>query len=297
MNHRSLLFAAMSVGLLGACNAIIGNDRVTLLEGEGGSDASVDGSDAELDVKSRPDGAAKDTGAGESGSEASMEASTTEDVAPGSDASDGGNKSDASDAAGDAGHPVSCSTTTIGDFADAGELLFGFDGVTGGAPAGWITSTSDEGTDAGSLFTLGSSSTVGDTCPGSLELTARFMAYGESVEVEYNYAPATDWTGRTMLHASVMITASETDFAALIGTNSFVQSNNYADFTAQFTVAATFSDENWHEISLALQTGSSYDPTAVNQFAIQLLTSSEKPDGGPAAPGSVVMYVDDIWIE
>jgi hypothetical protein len=186
-------------------------------------------------------------------------------------------------------------------------LLFGFDGVSG-APAGWSLYIQDP-MDAGMFVpVLGSTITDGATCLGALTVNAAFTAFdGQLVQAQYNYPTPMDWTGRKTLHFAVKVVATAAGFETLSGVQGFVGSGpSYANYRASFMNAATFSDGAFHQIAVDLSLDdagvpdaatNAYDPNEVDNFGVQILSTSAAPDGGPATPGSAELIVDDVWIE
>jgi hypothetical protein len=139
----------------------------------------------------------------------------------------------------------------------------------------------------------------GASCPGSLELNVPFTTYGTQTDVQINFNPAQDWTGRSTLHAKVKIPDPGTgNLNHLNGVNLAVLSDNYANYDNKFVSASTFADFAWHDVALDLSAGDP-PPTlpSIIQIQVQLQAAGEAPSGGPSAPISTTLLVDDIWIE
>jgi hypothetical protein len=317
---------SVTVGLLGA---LAGTTALTATLATGCGSSTGNTADSGMDTGGKNP---IDSGSGKDG--------TSGDTSSTSDASDSGTKSDASDSGStsdspsDSGDAGACTTTLakLGGSADAASadasgldaadaaapsspaLLFGFDGVTTGttAPTGWST-YSQEATDAGFTFVLGSSATEGDTCPGSLSLSADITTFGEKVQAQFpygNYSTGVgglNWSHLTTLHASVKVTATADVYSAVHGVQLFVQSGgiNYPDYLSSdssFIHGSVLSDGMWHDLTLTLTPGTSYDPTEVDQIGVQIegapvFDQDAAVDAGTITFGTAVLYVDDIWVE
>jgi hypothetical protein len=188
---------------------------------------------------------------------------------------------DAGDAeSADVGVDAGC-VTTIPVLADGGvpELVQGFDTATG-ATTNWNPAVYNPPADGGALLgTVSYSSTVGDTCPGSIALTVPFIAYdGEKEALEYDF-PGTPtaanfplWTGVTAVHFSVKVTvespdggaltgdAAVVDFAGLNDEGNFAQWGNFGAATYNGSNPGTgldfsgtsFAAGEWQNVSLVL---------------------------------------------
>jgi hypothetical protein len=277
-------------------------------DGSQSPDGTTPGQDATSDGKSATDAPVADSPADapDLGLDAGICTTTIGKLDGITDAGDAGDAGDAADAA-DADGGEAAATGPV--------LLFGFDGVTG-VPTGWSLN-SFEDTDAGYAPVLGSTSTDGNTCPGALEVTTPFPAYGEGVQAQYPYGNyttgvgAVNWTGRSSLHASVKVVAPAAAFAnGLNGVQLFVQSGGafYPNYRGNFESISTFANGEFHAITLSLAPddagvldggNNAYDPALVEQIGIQIVNLGSQPDGGVAAtfPLSTVLIIDDIWLE
>lgn len=139
----------------------------------------------------------------------------------------------------------------------------------------------------------------GRSCPGALELTVPFTAYGTQTDAQINFNPVQDWTGRAKLHAWVKIPDPGTgNLNHVGGVNLAVLSENYGNYDNAYEGAATFADFDWHEIVLDLTAGDPPpDLPTVIQIHVQLQVHGTAPEDGPEAPVPTVMLVDDIWLE
>jgi hypothetical protein len=199
---------------------------------------------------------------------------------------------------------ASSCTTALGDFTDAGgQLLYGFDG---GTLTGWLAQTMDSA-DAGLVGTLGDTLTDGHACPGALTLTAPFTAYGsqENAQALVSLGGA-NWTGRTKLHSWVKLETAS--YPGISGVQAYVQTDSYAYYTDQFVDSAVLADGAWHEIIVDLvdlsndsytnvPDGGTIDLAAVSALGVQVSAPTTAPAGGPTAPSTATLLVDDIWVE
>jgi hypothetical protein len=204
--------------------------------------------------------------------------------------------------------------SVVPDGGHAPLLLFSFDGVTG-SPTGWAETVASQ-PDGGTFDpTLSSSSIIGHTCPGSMEVTNPFTAYfakQETSNTQYNYGLGGDgglahnWVGYKTLHLWIKVTTTAASYAGLNGVQVFVQSgSDYQHYRSSYYYYTTFTDGAFHHVTQDLTpnldadaaSGSEFDPTQVNDFGVQVQAAGSEPDGGPATPSTFQMYVDDIWLE
>jgi hypothetical protein len=189
-----------------------------------------------------------------------------------------------------------------------GQLLFGFptNDVRGWTPlpaSGAITAN------------LGWTSAQGNACPGALSLTVGFGAYdGTSASVSFDFGTAQQgavWSATKRLHAWVKLAmqgdAGTFDYAALNGIELSLSSNGGANFSflAQ-DVNPTFNDGAWHEMVLQFSASASGQPgrsgpdvaTAnVQRMSVLVSVASLRPAGASSPPATVVLLLDDVWIE
>jgi hypothetical protein len=214
--------------------------------------------------------------------------------------------------------------------AVASVLVTGFDtNVTNG----WsVTVDSFVGVDGGPVPTFAYSPTVGDTCPGSLALTVPFTTYGgQQIELSYDYNGNLQgyppWTNHTQLHYSVMVAfessdggtvgadAGAFDLGAISAIGDYAQWNGYSNLDDNH---GTENFPNWYLQNLTYGTwlpvtmllsdntvdGGDVVPTGTGcgggnacKFSTSLNVPATMPAGGPAAPTTTILYIDDIWLE
>jgi hypothetical protein len=261
------------------------------------SDASHD---AAQDV-SHTDGSPLDAAPGDAQPDAS-------DAGPDATSADGAalDAADASaDAPSEAGSPGDASegggcTTTIGLFDDSGtaQLLFGFD-----SPTDINTFTAYTFPASASTDTLTQSPTEGAPigCPGAAALNLTYSAYGVQSGIDYDFPTLQDWTGRVRLHMWIKLVTS--DYTTINGVQPIAFSETapnttFLDQFGQFLAGSAFAGGTWVELVTDVSTANAnFVPTAVTGFEIRLTTVSTMADGGPAAPPSATLLVDDIWLE
>jgi hypothetical protein len=121
-----------------------------------------------------------------------------------------------------------------------------------------------------------------------------------------------DFTGKTKLHFWVKLQLPDGGSVTtyLNGVQGFLQSGNpptdagpngYAHYTTgnSFTVAGTLADGAWHEVivDFTVDAGDRANLSYVNQLGVQVLALMTALDGGPAAPSTAVLLVDDISLD
>jgi hypothetical protein len=195
---------------------------------------------------------------------------------------------------GDSTGPIPCTSIVTG----AGTLVSDFD--LPGSAAGW--SAVPNGSSVGGLGDsfVARNVSQGHACPGSLAFTVPFSVYGvaEDANTQVNFAPTRDWTGYTRLHAWVRIPDPGTgSLNHLNAVRLAVLSGNWSIYSSLWAPIAEFADFGWHELVLDLTAAPAADLTVVNQIAVQVFALGTPPEGGPAAPVSTQIYIDDIWLE
>jgi hypothetical protein len=264
--------------------------------GDGSLDASPDGSDGGSDGSARDGTVGVPNEGGVDG--------TSDVVTP--DVRDGGG-ADASDAVADTGSTTPGCVTSFLD--GGGQVLFSFDSA--GSTVGWFTENNVA--DAGpSPSRLGWTGTDGHTCPGAITLTAPFTAYtSDFPDVEFNFGPSASWNA-TKLHLWVKVQIPTTnggspDYTALNAVSTFVQSNAWNNYSFMWiNVTPSFSDGAWHEVVEDLlvpdggqvnRSGPNVALASVQRVGVWLVPQATQPTGGPTAPSTTVLLVDDLWLE
>ena len=325
ITHRVAVRSVLLGGLLGAVvagftaegcssnnNSSNGDDG-----GGGGSSGSTSSSNSGGSSSSgggRSSSSGSSNGSSGASSSGNSSGSSSGSSSSGSDAGVGGGQADA-----DSG---SCVTSPIlgGDggsipVGDGGaQLLFGFDNITA-VPTGWTTSVVDPA-DSGLTASLSVNTSQGHTCPGSLQLTIPFTAFGQQADMKftYPYPAGTPFTG-TQFHFWVKV-ATAGDAGITVG-NEFLQGNGqaYTQWSIQGADAGPYTNQDfvnfyppvaatsWQEIVIPLAgcgdsggtncTGTAPVSIDLNQLGANLLLKLQ--DAG--APTTVVLLVDDIWLE
>jgi hypothetical protein len=298
--------------------------------GDTGTEAGDAGGSGPGDAGDSGAADAGDTGTktGEGGDAGDTGAETDDASDSGAATSEGGQDS-ASEAAADGGDGAAeagagC-TSTIAALADGGGVLVsGFDtaDVEGWGANPYVPATGGA---------ISYSATVGHTCPGAITLTVPFTSYGQGdVEAQYNYNPQAypNWNGHTKLHYWVSIAFETGDAGVLlgaeagapylgsIGTNfNYAQWGNYSaqddNGNAVSVTLSSSSTQEWQEVVLDLSddrqiadaggfpmpVGTSCATGNACKLASVIGVGSSAPAGGPAAPTTTVLYIDDIWLE
>jgi hypothetical protein len=286
----------------------------------GGSGAGSDGG-APYAVDNSAAGSMGDGGEGQSSMDSEATTGTADDEGGGLPDDDAQWPDDAAawpDDADDAAAPVEAGSVDPGateagpdagcvtSFLDGGgRVLFDFD-EPGGA-SGW---TGSAGT-GGPAVTIARTTTDGNTCPGALELTAPFATYnGASAYATFNYDPPTSWSNWRLLHVWTKMVidgdAGDLGYRAMNGLQLFVQSDNFSSYASQFANTPTYTDGQWHEITLELFAPDGGRPNgggpdvvvnSVQRIGLAVVPFSSKPSDGPNAPPTVTVLLDDVWLE
>jgi hypothetical protein len=167
-----------------------------------------------------------------------------------------------------------------------------------GSSAGWAFAA-DPGNDGG----LGDGffrrvTEEGHLCPGALEVTIPFTAYGPNENAGIEKASTIDWTGKTSLHVWVKVADPGAGTIAFInGLQIFVRSMDDAVLSSKFVGAAQFDDFQWHEIVLDLSAGPPVVLTDVTKVGVQVIAATTRPPSAPLTPSTTVVYVDDLYVE
>jgi hypothetical protein len=303
--------AAISLAVLCQCALIF--NLAGLDSGSGGGDGGL-GDPSRLDAAST-DGALDPGDAGEGGR------STLADVSSGdgdgmappdgpweaepTDGSSGGEAppgdaptpDGSTDPGGDAGCKMSLAR-------DGGQWLFTFG--TSDVP-GWAAMVNPGGPSA----LLGWTSSEGKTCPGALSMTVVFGAYdGKAANLTFTYGPGASWVG-SRLHVWVKLQMAgdggALGYQALDSVALFVLSNGSANYTFfSRTINPSLSDGDWHEIVLDLsapeggptgRNGPDVVTGNVQGFGVSVWSATARPAGGPSAPPTTTLLLDDVWLE
>jgi len=164
---------------------------------------------------------------------------------------------------------------------------------TAGDSEGWQASS----VPAISGQTVAQTSSDGHTCPGALSSTFPFTSYGQSGSTSV-FLGSISLAGRKALHAWIKLPPPAGGYSVLSGVQLFVQSGNFATFNNQFGAVTGFSDGTWHEVVLDLMAAT--PPVMLNDvdgIGVAVFTVNSQPGGAPAAPGSVTVLIDDVWVE
>jgi len=167
-----------------------------------------------------------------------------------------------------------------------------------GSSAGWNLAP-----EAGNLGGLGDGFVrrvidEGNLCPGALEVTIPFSAYGEKEKASVEKAAVADWTGKTSLHVWIKVEdPGDGTIAFMNGIQVFVLSMQYAVYSSKFVGAATFDDFAWHEIVLDLTAAPAVVLDDVNKVGVQVLAATTRPPSAPMTPSTTVVHVDDMYLE
>jgi hypothetical protein len=166
----------------------------------------------------------------------------------------------------------------------------GWGGGTYQAPAGLVTAFA---------------AAEGHSCLGAAQLTIPFATYGQNADIEINPGPPMDFTGKSKLHFWAKVTVAGGATAGIAAIQFYVNtggyskySGNYINLTQTLSDGGSFSDGNWHEgvYNIAANTANIV-VGVINQFGVQIVTPGSAPGGGPASPPTVVLVVDDVWLE
>jgi hypothetical protein len=98
-----------------------------------------------------------------------------------------------------------------------------------------------------------------------------------------------------------------TSYAAVAGVQAYVQSGpGYAYYTSTFVSASTLSDGVFHEFVIDLKDlgndGFTNVPDGgalgvIDGIGVQVVAQTSAPAGGPSAPSTATLEVDDIWVQ
>lgn len=270
-------------------------------------------------------GASSSSGSGSGGSSSGGSSGSSSGSGSGSGAASGGDGGAADAANPDAtsgNGPVdsgtgACVTSAIVN-ADGGSvqvgggktpLLISFDNVTQ-VPTGWVVNTTDPA-DSGLTPTLSMNTTDGHTCPGSLQLTVPFTAFGQQADIKFEqpYPTGTPYTG-TRFHFWVKVVPGSGSNVT-VG-NEFSQGNGqaYAHWHLPGPDAAPYANQSftdfyppnatsWQEVIVPLvgctMCSGDAGPVSIDldQLGADLLLNPQ--DSG--APATAVLLIDDIWLE
>jgi len=201
------------------------------------------------------------------------------------------------------GPDAAACTTALSDLSDGGgQLLYGFDD---GTVTGWSAGAMDSA-DSGLVGAIGDTVSDGHACPGALTLTAPFTTYGatENASAQVSLG-GVNWGGYSKVHFWVKLTT--TSYAAIAGVQAYVQSGpGYAYYTSTFVSASNLSDGMFHEFVIDLKDlandGFTNVPDGgalgvVDGIGIQVVAQTSAPTGGPSAPSTATLEVDDIWVQ
>jgi len=147
----------------------------------------------------------------------------------------------------------------------------------------------------------------GMPCPGALRLSVDF-SYGQTASAAIFYGDSmngvpADWSGKSKLHAWIKLESGMA--TALNGIQLFVQNASvrgprvfdYDNWNNAWLSGWVFSDNGWHEEVLDLTNGFSGSTSLINQIGVQVDPLASAPAGGPASPGTIVVDIDNVWLE
>jgi len=186
-------------------------------------------------------------------------------------------------------------------------VKFDFDNWGAGYSDRWSTNFIDPA-DAGLAPSIAVTATEGSSPQGAIELTAPFSQYGQIATAECNFGPSADfgapnWTDKTALHARLKMQAGTG--AGLAAVFLFVQTGAldangtmqpYATWSGARIEPDTLADGAWHDAEMIFKADQGFkgDLSLVNKVGMEAVTPSQELDGGPAAPGMTILYIDSI---
>jgi len=150
---------------------------------------------------------------------------------------------------------------------------------------------------SGTFFTNTSkswNSTTGNLAAGSAEGNLGFDDFNEAVSLGVNFTG--DWTGKTKLHASVMVDTAASDLGYLYQVQFGINTTNSYTYTHHDYLASTFTKGVWKTVDLdfAVDGGTSAAPTLAQMKAIAVFTFT---NGSGTTPVQTQVYLDDVWYE
>jgi hypothetical protein len=286
----------------------------------GGSSSSSGGSSSS---SSSSGGSSSSSGGSSSSSSSSGGGDAGVDATLGSDAGGGGDA--------DAG-ALACNTAAT-LLANGGTLLFSFDD---GGLSGFTTNPPVDPADAGLTITAVGNATVGNTCPGSIQVTVPFSTVGQKVQVlnALNF-PGIPVTG-TVLHLALRVLATaNADGGADGGADPYQilsgpgATGNYQPYyqaeyatldgdvprddsgaalgygTQNFNVnnpwATLPEDGGWQMVNVPLLSADGGATTSLylDQVGVIMYTPPITDAGAAPLPSPVTVqvFIDDIWVE
>jgi hypothetical protein len=211
----------------------------------------------------------------------------------------GGAGTGGSDAGGDAG-PIDATACTT-SFGAGNRVLFAFDN---GSTTGWESVGSDPA-DSGLTLSVGGTTTDGVACPGAAVLTAPFTVYGgagntEQAQIDYqffNNGGPLSYVGYSKLHMSVkVVTTAYGALAAIQPFAGLVSNATPATYPYLGQYTGGINSAAWREFIIDLSGYSSAD-FKIGNLGAQVQLQGTAPGGGPAAPTTIQLLIDDVWLE
>lgn len=224
-------------------------------------------------------------------SDVSADVSVPNDAPVASDAQDSGGEAEAA-------APAACPSPEGGEGGDGGlhVQLYSFDpGAAGAADlAAWQTFGN------GPVAASTDDSTPENPNAGSLHATMVYSGYGISPVLEsYHQAPL-DFSCYSALHISIKIASPTTyiPFVTLYVTSGAQPRGPGYYSPMNLLTSNNVGDGNWHDLTAQL-TGTAFtgDRSAITRIGFMLYPPGTQPDGGPAMPPNLEVFLDNVWLE
>jgi hypothetical protein len=208
---------------------------------------------------------------------------------------DGPDASDAGDSGGEAeaAAPVVCFSSDGGD-AGVHVQLYSFDPGAGGAAdlAAWSTFV------MGPLVASTDDSTPESANAGSLHATIQYASYAAQPVIESYHQTPLDFSCFNTFHISVKVTSPVTYlFYIVLYVTSGAQPPGAGYFSGNLIQTNAIGDGNWHDLTAPLTTGFSGDKSAITRIGLRVYPLPMQPEGGPAMPPPVDVFIDNVWLE
>jgi hypothetical protein len=286
--------ARLAIALALAVAACNGDDSAAPTGGSAGAAGAVDGA-AGGDSSGGSGGQGGGSVGGGGGTATDAAPDTSGDVSSGSggsiatDANDGATPTQEANAD---GGEAAADASIVCPSADAGDgpvrlQLYSFEGASAGADlAAWSTFS------MGPIVASVDDSTPESNTPGSLHATITYTAFNTSPVLESYHAVPLDFSCFTTFHVSIKITSSVAYVPFIV---LYVTSGAVAPGVGYFSgnLLPGIADGNWHELTATL----SGNKAAIQRIGFQVYPATTMPDGGPAIPPPVDIFLDNIWLE
>jgi hypothetical protein len=137
---------------------------------------------------------------------------------------------------------------------------------------------------------------AGESTPkaGSLHAAMTYGGYGTFPVLESYHAVPLDFSCFTTMHISIKITSPVTyiPFVTLYVTSGAL-APGVGYFSGNLLATNDIADGNWHDLAATL----SGNKAAIQRIGFQMYPPAAQPDGGPAVPPPVDVFIDDVWLE